>query len=203
MIPASTKAKMVPYVANVIKCIPFSQKFMMSADEVVGAITNKTVGTYAMVGLAVVYLSLETILICKSWYNGEITGKRCSKKVIDTWISTGCSLGAGWAGAIYGGAFAGPVGAAVGGIAAGVIAASVVNYLVDRLTQWIFGVPKDVALENAYRYFKIEITASHSEINKAFHAKCRQHHPDRGGRHEDFLIVQLHMNTIRMSKGLL
>ena len=45
------------------------------------------------------------------------------------------------------------------------------------------------------------MNASNHEINTAFRALCLKHHPDKGGRSEDFHIVQVNMAVIKAAKG--
>lgn len=108
-------------------------------------------------------------------------------------------VGGGIGGAALGG-FLGPIGAIVGGVAGGIVSSHVANLLCDRLTQSIFGLPKDVAVENAYKFLGVPMTASNSEVNTAFRTLCLQHHPDKGGKTDDFLVVQLHMSIIREAR---
>ena len=89
----------------------------------------------------------------------------------------------------------------IGGITGGIIAGQVSSIFIDRLTQKIFGIPKDEALENAFRYFGLTAKASNNEINKAFRQMCLKHHPDKGGNEEDFHFVQYNMAVIKAARG--
>lgn len=87
------------------------------------------------------------------------------QNIIDAAISTVAGAGGGIAGSAIG-AFAGPVGIVVGGVAGGILGSTLAAALSDRLTQWLFDIPKDEALENAYRYLGVPPKASNSEVNK-------------------------------------
>ena len=94
----------------------------------------------------------------------------------------------------------GPIGTLVGGIAGGIISAQAANIFMDRINQWLFGLPKDVALENAYNYFGLNMTASTNELNTAYRKRCLETHPDKGGNDADFQFVQLNMGVIKMAR---
>lgn len=73
--------------------------------------------------------------------------------------------------------------------------------LSDRLTQWIFGIPKSAALEEAYNYLGVKATYSNDKINQAFRQLSRKYHPDKAsGKDEDFLKVQVAMEVIKNSR---
>ena len=94
----------------------------------------------------------------------------------------------------------GPIGAVVGGIVGGAIGYGA-SLLEERLTCRLFGIPQDEALENAYKYFGVDHTASNSEINTAFRRKCLQTHPDKGGSCEDFHFTQYSMQVIKTARN--
>lgn len=95
----------------------------------------------------------------------------------------------------------GPLGAVIGGIIGAILSAKIAEPLSERLSQKIFGIPKEIALENAYTFFGVKMSSSNEEINKAFKRAARKHHPDKGGAHEDFLEVQVHMSVIKLARG--
>ena len=91
----------------------------------------------------------------------------------------------------------------LGGIVGGWLAGAGANVIIDRLTQTIFGIPQSEALENAYNYLGVEMSASNSDINTAFHRMCLQYHPDRPtGNNDEFIVLQCHMAVIRQSRGM-
>ena len=94
-----------------------------------------------------------------------------------------------------GGALIGGVMGAVGGGMAG-------KSLMEKITESMFDLPKTAAEENAYRYLGIQRQAQTADVNRAYHQKALQCHPDRdGGSTERFLELRLHMQVIRMARG--
>ncbi|XP_028417040.1 uncharacterized protein LOC114541302 [Dendronephthya gigantea] len=193
VIPTESKAS----VLNSIKELASRGNVLMSAIDEFASLGSKTCGKVAMVSLAGVYLAYTAQNNITRWWKGEISGKRCVKNVLDATFTTG----AGMAGGILGGfLLCGPIGGLVGGILGGFVGAAGMAYISDYLTQKLFGIPQDVALENAYRYLGVEMTASNAVVNKAFHRLCLQHHPDKGGKTEDFIILQAHMAVIKLAR---
>ena len=157
-------------------------------------------GTVAAVSLAAVQLGYKVYNHIKRWWNGEIDGSWCAKHVVDdtaTFVAGGAGIAAGAAC----GSLIGPWGAVLGGIMGGFLAGITASALVDRLTQYLFGLPKSEALSNAYKYLGVPVTASNSEVNKAYHKLCLQHHPDKGGDTNEFFVLQVHMAVIRQARG--
>lgn len=70
----------------------------------------------ALVALCALQLTYEAIKNIRQWYNGEISGKRCAKNLIDTTFTIAAGVGGGAAGAALG-SLAGPVGTIVGAFA--------------------------------------------------------------------------------------
>ncbi len=187
-------------------------------------------GAVAMVLLSAVYLTYQTVINLRQWWSGEISGVRCAKNIIDSLGGVAAGVG-GVVGAVIGSVVSGPLGMLAGGIIGGLVGAHLARILLDQLTQKIFGVPKmgtggnayanqgapktgpggnayaqqgvpkRVAEEKAYAYLGVPMTASNSEVNTAYRRLCRKHHPDKGGRAKEFLVVQAHMNVIRAARG--
>ena len=146
-------------------------------------------------------LTNEAIKNLKLWWEGQISGKRCAKNIIDASAAVLAGLGGGVGGAAIG-ALAGPVGAVIGGTIGTIVSAVTAGALVDQLTKTIFDLPKDVATEKAYYYFGLSQSASNQDINEAYRRLCLQHHPDkRGGSAEKFLELQSNMGIIKMHRG--
>jgi len=146
--------------------------------------------------LVAAVLTWEAVVNIKKWWQGEISGKRCAKNVMD---AIG-SVGGGYAGAaagVYVGFAAGPVGAVLGAVAGGLMGSSALGSLSDWATQSLFDVPKDVAAENAYNYLEVSQTASNDEINKSYKRLCLRYHPDKGGSDEAFHKLQLSLEVVR------
>mmetsp|Transcript_148114 Transcript_148114/g.258418 ORF Transcript_148114/g.258418 Transcript_148114/m.258418 type:complete len:306 (-) Transcript_148114:244-1161(-) len=154
-------------------------------------------GGFALMG---VQLSWEAISSMKAWWQGEISGKRAAKQIVDCT----CALGAGFAGGEAGfviGSMAGPVGSGVGALVGGVVGSLVGASLTDSLTQMIFDVPKDAALENAYNFLGVHHDDDNYAVNKKFKELCLKYHPDKGGKAEDFHKLQVSMQVIRLARG--
>jgi hypothetical protein len=188
-------------LANYIKTTTGNRNMMTAVDDVVRQISNKASGTVVMVGLAAVYLTVTAVKNIKRWWSGEITGKRCIKNVLDSSISVGAGMAGGYYGALAGSFIAGPAGTFVGGVVGGWVSAASASYLSDWMTQKMFGLPKEEALENAYRYLGVDMTASNAKVNTAFRKLCLQHHPDKGGNPDNFFILQCNMGIIRLARG--
>ena len=197
VIPASSQQSIMTFLRNYNpnQC----RALMSSADEVV-SLVNKTGGDLVMVTLAAVALTYDAIKSILRWWRGEISGIRCCKLIIDSACTTAASVVGGMGGAGIG-AVLGPVGMLVGGIAGGILSASAASYLSDRMTQLLFGIPKEESLENAFIYFDLKTNASNHEINTAYRRMCLRHHPDKGGTDQDFHFVQVNMAVIKASKG--
>ncbi len=176
-------------------------KTLMTAVDDVARLASKKGGAVVMVGLAAVYLTCDAFVNIKRWWYGEISGKRCIKNVLDSTFAIGAGMAGGVAGVALASLVAGPFGTAVGGVVGGWASAAGVGYLSDLMTQKLFGLPKEEALENAYRYLGVEMTASNAEVNTAFRKLCLKHHPDKGGKQDDFFILQCNMGTIKLARG--
>lgn len=163
--------------------------------------TSKTLAKFGKktsgVLLAALYLSYDAIINLRRFWKGEITGKRCAKGIID---SVGSVIG-GFAGSMLATAVAGPLGTVAGGFVGGFLGSTVASLLVDRLTREIFDLPLSEAAEAAYNFFGLNHKCSNSELNSAFRRKCLEHHPDKGGKKEDFMMVQCHFGSIKMERN--
>ena len=197
IIPANSKVCFM----NCIKAM--GNKTLMTAVDDVARLASKKGGAVVMVGLAAVYLTYDAIVNIKRWWSGEISGKRCIKNVLDSVFAVGAGMAGGVAGVALGSALPGAtiIVTVVGGIVGGWASAAGVGYLSDLMTQKIFGLPKEEALENAYRYLGVEMTASNAVVNTAFRKLCLKHHPDKGGKQDDFLILQCKMGIIKLARG--
>jgi DnaJ domain len=157
-------------------------------------------GSVVLVTLSAVYLGWEAFQSIRQWWCGKISGKRCAKQVIDATVTLAAGLGGGVGGAAIG-SLAGPVGSIAGALIGGLIASITAEKLIDWLTQKIFDLPKDVAVERAYNYLGVRPSASNSDINAAFHRLCLLHHPDKGGNKEKFFELQSNMSIIKLHRG--
>ena len=157
-------------------------------------------GTVVAVSLAAVQLGYRVYNHIKRWWNGEIDGSWCAKHVVDDTAA----LVAGGAGAAAGaacGSLIGPWGTVLGGIIGAFLAGIAANALIENLTQYLFGLPKSEAVSNAYRHLGVPMTASNSDVNRAYRQLCLRHHPDKGGDTNEFFVLQCHMAVIRQARG--
>ncbi|XP_060577409.1 uncharacterized protein LOC132734633 [Ruditapes philippinarum] len=160
------------------------------------------------VALVTVVLAWNVILNIKRWWTGEITGVRCAKNIIDCGVGVAAGIGGGIGGEIIGasvGSIFGPIGTGVGmvvgAVAGGVLAATTAESLCDRLTQWVFGLPKSEALENAYTFLGTSSNDSNSVVNSQYRRLALQYHPDKGGDAEKWTRLQYSMAVIREARG--
>jgi len=158
------------------------------------------------VALIATTLAFDVIRNIRRWLNGEISGKRCLKNVIDCLVGVGAGVGGGFLGCAIGAIAAGPVGAPIGaligGVGLGTLASVGAHTLSDRLTQWIFGLPQSEALENSYRFLGLQTSASNSEINTAYRKLALKYHPDRAtGNRDKWTQLQMHLEVIREKRG--
>jgi hypothetical protein len=194
-IPPGTQLAIMRSISNFV-----NNRHLMKVMEGGVGIFERVGSTVATFALAAVFLTWDAIHSIHRWWRGQISGIRCVKNIIDSALSTAAGVGGGFAGAVLG-AFVGPVGMLIGGVIVGYFSATVANLLSDRMTQWLFGLPKSEALENAYKYLGVGMKASNGEINTAFRDLCLKHHPDKGGSSEEFFVLQNNMAVIKASRN--
>lgn len=161
---------------------------------------SKGGGKVAAAALVVLYLSLEAYQSIKKWWNNEITGKRCAKNIVDALGSAGGLVAGGYAGGATGLGLFGPLGLVVGSVIGGVVGENVSNMIMDHLTRTLFDLPKDVALENAYKILGVHHKADNNEINCLYRELCLKLHPDKGGSLEAFQELQSAMAVIKIAR---
>lgn len=164
----------------------------------------KNINSGAMMKLNIVltagFLAADAIHNIYRWWNGEISGARASKNVVDATASVLGGFGGCSAGTMVG-SYAGPVGAGIGCAVGSIVGSNAASSLSDHLTQSIFGIPPSEALENAYRYFGVSKNADTEDINKIFRRLSKQYHPDKpGGSHSKFIEVNTYLEVIRASR---
>ena len=169
-LPPSSQAQIVNGITKVAEVVLPSGMALVLRQSASNALslTRSASGKLVGVTLAVIYLSYEIYQDICRWWKGEISGVRCAKNVIDGIASMAAGVGAGLAGAAIGTAILPGVGSAIGGFVGGNAAASVMRALSDWVTQKIFNLPKEEALENAYRLLGLSYGASNDQINTAF-----------------------------------
>uniref|UniRef100_A0A914PBZ1 J domain-containing protein n=1 Tax=Panagrolaimus davidi TaxID=227884 RepID=A0A914PBZ1_9BILA len=174
-------------------------------SKVTNAVSLQTVGTTMMLlkseYLAGVYLVYEIYDNIYRWWNGEISGQRATKNIIDSVAAVGGGAAGASAGAAMGSAF-GPIGTAVGGALGAITGSLTAGHISETFTRWLFDLPKTEALEKAYNVFGVYHNSPNSEVNKAFRNLCRKYHPDKaGGSHNKFTEIQYYMTIIKAARG--
>lgn len=160
-----------------------------------------TGGKVVAVALVAVFLAYEAFLSIYGWYKGEITGKRCVKNILDSTSSILAGAAGGAGGGTLGLVLAGPVGMIVGGVIGTIVAGEIAQRLSDWLTRYLFDLPKDKAVENAYNFLNAKPSASNDVVNKCFRDLCLKYHPDKGGKAEDWYKLQSSMALIKFDRG--
>ena len=172
----------------------FSNKFSGASWAVALREKTKSVQTYLQktstalktVGLAAVFLGLDAWRNIGEWWHGRISGPRCVKNIIDCGIVL----------------FAGAIGMMIPGI--GGLLGPVIGEVCYRFSNWmtceIFNLPKDVAVENAFRFMGLPQDPSNNEINSKYKELCLRYHPVRGGRTEDFQKLQFEYSIVKHSR---
>uniref|UniRef100_A0A914ZAS1 J domain-containing protein n=1 Tax=Panagrolaimus superbus TaxID=310955 RepID=A0A914ZAS1_9BILA len=155
-----------------------------------------SISTVVYVALDTVFLPFEAIQSIHLWFNGEISGRRCVKTVVDATAAVAGGIGGAAVGASVG-AVGGPVGSIIGGIIGGFFGSSVANAISDHLTQRIFDLPKSIAVERAYNFLGVRQSALNYDINQSFRRLASQYHPDaRYGDKKLFMELQSNMQLI-------
>jgi hypothetical protein len=146
-----------------------------------------------------VFLAYEAIKSIREWWNGKITGERCAKQIFDSIASALGGAGGGFIGMSVG-ASLGPFGLVAGSLIGGFFGANLAGNFSNWISRQLFDLPKDKALENAFKFMGLNHRATNQEINKRFRELCLKYHPDKGGSNDQFHQLQCCMAIIRISK---
>lgn len=211
-LPPQTQTQIITYGKEIIQLMPTT--FLSSlipanaralainvADDLVPKVCTKIGGATVMIALAATMLAYDVVKNIFEWRKGQISGKRCLKNIIDSGVIIASGTAGGIGGAALGTLVAGPVGGVIGGIIGGVLASQLSQGLIDSLTQDLFDLPPDVAVENAYNFLGVSPSASNNEINRNYRRLALEHHPDRGGNQDEFIKLQVMMEVIRASRA--
>ena len=141
------------------------------------------------------------------WLRGDVSGKRCTKMIIDDVGELLGNVFGGFLGATYGarvGAVFGPMGAAVGTVTGGVIGSVMGTEMVHTWfklrTEAIFDLPKEEAVENAYRFFGLHPRCSNAKINSRYRHLARWYHPDKGGDRKKWNELEIHFGILHAAR---
>jgi len=137
----------------------------------------------------------------RRWFKEEISGKKCAKKCIDACGAIAAGVGGGVVGSTVGTMVLPGVGTFVGGVIFAAGFEAFVKALLNRITKFLFGLPKNEAEERAYAFLGVHSSAKNAEINSKFRRKCLEYHPDKGGDVVKFHELQYCMSIIKMSRG--
>ncbi|WAR26011.1 hypothetical protein MAR_011715 [Mya arenaria] len=133
-------------------------------------------------------LSEEVLSNIRRWWTGEITGIRCGRNLADS----GSDIIAWCAGNTVDNWFQFPDGS---GISSGV------KYICDSLNDKMFQIPKSEALDKAYSFLGVPMTASNGEINSRYRKLSRKYHADKGGDSQKWTELQCSLAIIRKARG--
>lgn len=204
-LPSSSQNEVVQLITGLIEALPVvssATSVTLRQSLKVGLISTRVLpGNLVGVTLAAVYLTREIYHNMTRWWNGEISGARCAKNVIDSFAGVAAGFGGGYLGATIGNFVAPGIGGAVGAVLGGVASASMATTLSDWINQKIFNLPRDEALENAYRFLELTCNASNDQINSSYRRLALEYHPDKGGSYEQWHKLQLSMGLVKISRG--
>ena len=130
----------------------------------------------------------------------KISGKRFTKEVLDRIVTCSVGMGAEKLGQTIGNFFFGVKGSGIGGIVGRSLGTVMASYGTDRLTQVVFGLPKDVGLENAYRFLEIDVNSSNDDISRKYRQLYRRYHQKEAKRLEK---LELSMKMIKEARETL
>ena len=152
-------------------------------------------------GTAVITVVGSIFINVWRWWKEEITGERCAKNIIDDLAKVGGALAGAAGGAAAGGAVGGPIGGAIGGVIGGIIGAVAADYLIQKLTEELFDLPKTEALEEAYKFMGLHRNDSNEKVNARYKELARIYHPDKeGGSEEKFCKLSACVAIIKAAR---
>jgi hypothetical protein len=148
----------------------------------------------------VVTVYKDVFLNIGRWMNGEITGQRCLKSIIDCATALAGSTGGAVGGAAMGTLILPGPGTVIGGLIGGLLGGTAAGFLSKWLTEYIFDLGPHVALDKAYEFLGVSHHCSNHEMNQAYHRLARVHHPDKGGNVETFQKLNYHVAIIKAAR---
>uniref|UniRef100_A0AC34GFV3 Uncharacterized protein n=1 Tax=Panagrolaimus sp. ES5 TaxID=591445 RepID=A0AC34GFV3_9BILA len=124
--PSSFKSKLAKFTSSSIirRILEYIPGFEMIAQKL------DSLSTVVYVALDAVFLPFEAIQSIHRWFNGEISGRRCAKTIVDASAAVAGGIGGAAVGASIG-AVGGPVGSVIGGIIGGLFGSSVAATIMD------------------------------------------------------------------------
>uniref|UniRef100_A0A914W1C7 J domain-containing protein n=1 Tax=Plectus sambesii TaxID=2011161 RepID=A0A914W1C7_9BILA len=161
---------------------------------------DNSFGHGVAMAIVAVYLTYKAMYNIRRWWKDNISGKRVAKNIIDSCTTLVAGYGGSTAGATAG-SFFGPTGTLIGSVIGGLAGSSGGGLLINMLTQELFDIPKDEALENAYNFLGVSRHATNNEINKAYRSLSLKYHPDKAGSQQEFVKLQACMEIIKVARG--
>jgi hypothetical protein len=101
------------------------------------------------------------------WRKDEISGKQASSNIFRFWLELNVGFAGAVGGAVLGSAIMPGPGTLIGVVVGCWAGTKLADTLADRLTA-MFDIPKEKALENAYTFLGVEMTATDDEILAKF-----------------------------------
>lgn len=145
------------------------------------------------------YFGCDIFRNWKRHEKSEISGVRCAKNIVDSFAELAPGVAGGFGGELFGSTITPGIGTLVGGVGGGMASTFVCGALFDRLTQWIFNLPKDESLEKAFRDLDLPCNVSNDEINIKFVRLAHQNLPN--SQNSDWKKLKESINTIQKVKA--
>ncbi|EFX86730.1 hypothetical protein DAPPUDRAFT_307866 [Daphnia pulex] len=162
------------------------------------SISQKLSGDRYEVTASFFYFGCDIFRNWKRHGNSEISGVRCVKNIVDSFTELAPGVAGGFGGELFGSTITPGIGTLVGGVGGGMASTFVCGALFDRLTQWIFNLPKDELLEKAFRDLDLPCNVSNNEINIKFVRLAHQNPPNPPN--SDWMKLKGSINTIKKVK---
>ena len=137
----------------------------------------------------------------KKWWNGEITGKRCAKSIIDDGAKAGGAIGGAAGGAWIGSAIGGPIGMAKEASLELVCRSCNSKCTLRVIDGSNIRFTQDCSARRCLQILGTRPEASNDQINKRYRQLALVYHPDKeGGREDKFIKLHSYVCIIRASR---
>lgn len=200
-IPPERQAIIISKIMNVVNYAAGEGSMIAVSTSQALTQAQAIAGKVVPVVIVAVQLSWEALKSIRSWWNGEISGKRCAKQILDASAGMLGGFGGGAAGCAIGSAICPGYGTLIGAVVGGIAGSAAASAFSEWLTSYFFNLPKSVALENAYRFLDLPSSCSNGDINTRYRTLALESHPDKGGNAEDFHKLQISVAIIKQARG--
>jgi hypothetical protein len=146
------------------------------------------------------YFGCDVFQNWKRHEKSEISGVRCVKNIVDSFTELAPGVAGGFGGELIGIRITPGIGTLAGGVGGGMVSTFVSGALFDRLTQWIFNLPKDESLEKAFRDLDLPCNVSNNEINIKF-VRLAHQYPPINPSNPNWITLKESINTIKKVKA--